>query len=92
MRNGSIDVGTPSPTRRSDQKVPAEPASGSGVAEPVLTMPRPGICGAMAQQRGESGPSSAPQGLVQLVGCRDPKIMAEALAEQVSAVRRNHKF
>ena len=80
MGNGSINVSA-SPTSRSAQKVPDEPASGSGVAEPAITMAKPGICGAMAEQRGESGPWSAPQGLVQLVGCRDPKKLAEALAE-----------
>jgi hypothetical protein len=32
-----------------------------------------GICGAMSQQRGDSGHESAPQKLVQLVGYRDPK-------------------
>ena len=31
------------------------------------------ICGAMSQQRGDSGHESAPQEFVQLVGYRDPK-------------------
>jgi hypothetical protein len=31
------------------------------------------ICGAMSQQRGDSGHESVPQKLLQLVGYRDPK-------------------
>jgi hypothetical protein len=38
-----------------------------------LKAERPRICGAMSEQRGDSGNQSAPQKLVQLVGCRDPK-------------------
>jgi hypothetical protein len=58
-----------------------------------MSRPRPDFCGAMAQQRGGGDHLSAPQGLVQLVGCRDPKILAEALAEEhESAARRNQKF
>jgi len=30
-------------------------------------------CGAMSQQRGDSGATSTPQKFVQLVGCRDAK-------------------
>jgi hypothetical protein len=33
--------------------------------------PRPVVCGAMSQQRDDSGSQSMPQKLVQLVGCRD---------------------
>jgi hypothetical protein len=32
------------------------------------------MCGAMSQQRGDSGHESAPQKFVQLVGYRDPKV------------------
>ena len=32
------------------------------------------VCGAMSQQRGDSGHESAPQKFVQLVGCREPKV------------------
>jgi hypothetical protein len=35
------------------------------------------ICGAMSQQRGDSGHDSAPQKFVQLVGYRDPKARPE---------------
>jgi len=34
---------------------------------------RPKICGAMSQQRGDSGNFSAPQKFVRLVGCRDTR-------------------
>jgi hypothetical protein len=34
---------------------------------------QPVFCGAMSQQRDDSGSQSVPQKLVQLVGCRDPK-------------------
>lgn len=30
-------------------------------------------CGAMSQQRGDSGATSTPQQFVHLIGCRDPK-------------------
>ena len=35
---------------------------------------RAALCGAMSQQRDDSGAQSMPQKLVQLVGCRDPKM------------------
>jgi hypothetical protein len=57
--NGNSDVGNKTATRK-----PGPPNS-----------ERPGICGAMTQQRGDSGRGneSAPQKFVQLVGYRDPK-------------------
>jgi hypothetical protein len=46
----------------------------------ALKMARGPICGAMSQQRGDSGRGheSAPQKFVQLVGCRDSKARPEA--------------
>jgi hypothetical protein len=35
---------------------------------------RPKVSGAMAQQCGDSGPYSAPQELLRLVGCRETKV------------------
>jgi hypothetical protein len=74
--NGNIDVGNKTPTRKPGQPVIEHLA---GVTEPridqanpVKTEP-PKICGAMSQQRGDSGNQSAPQKFVQLVGYRDPK-------------------
>jgi hypothetical protein len=57
--NGNIDVGNKTATPK-----PGQPKSA-----------RAGICGAMAQQRGDSGRGneSAPQKFLQLVGYRDPK-------------------
>jgi hypothetical protein len=57
--NGNIEVGKKTATSRSGQSKSA----------------RPGICGAMTQQRCDSGRGneSAPQKFVQLVGYRDPK-------------------
>jgi hypothetical protein len=56
----NIDVGK--------QTAPGQPGS---EASPQKL--RDGICGAMLQQRGDSGHESAPQKFVQLVGCREPK-------------------
>ena len=51
-----------------------------GEAKP-LGSERPAICIAMAQQSGEfgRGNQSAPQKLLQLVGCREPKRSARAM-------------
>ena len=79
MGNGNIDVGKKTPTRKPGQPVIEHLADGDGFAEPRIDQPphlkteRPKICGAMSQQRGDSGNQSAPQKFVQLVGCRDPK-------------------
>jgi hypothetical protein len=83
--NGNIDVGNKTPTRKPDQPI-SEPLAGSnGSGElridgrnPPKTQ-RPAICGAMSLQYGDSGRGneSAPQKLVQLVGCREPKARAE---------------
>ena len=60
MGNDNNDVG--------NQSVPGKP--GSKTSPKKL---RDRICGAMSQQRGDSGHESAPQKFVQLVGYRDPK-------------------
>jgi hypothetical protein len=81
--NGNIDVGNKTATRKPGQPVVACPAQSHG--SPVLDVDpsnslnseRQGICGAMSQQRGDSGNVSAPQKLVHLVGCRDPKARPE---------------
>jgi hypothetical protein len=59
VRSGNIDVGNETATRKPD-KPSAEPAK---------------RCGAMAQQGGDGGHGhqSAPQKLLQLVGCRETK-------------------
>jgi hypothetical protein len=83
--NGNIDVGNKTPAREPDQPI-SEPLAGSDDSgEPGIDgrnppkTERPGICGAMSLQYGDSGRGneSAPQKLLQLVGCREPKARAE---------------
>jgi hypothetical protein len=62
--NGNNDVGNQTPTRKQDQRIDRPIAPG--------TQPRK-VCGAMSQQRCDSGYDSAPQKFVHLVGYRDPK-------------------
>ncbi|QWG15822.1 hypothetical protein KMZ29_16305 [Bradyrhizobium sediminis] len=67
--NGNIDVGNETSTRK-----PGEPRI---EAPNSVRMKRPGNCGAMSQQCGDSGNYSTPQKFVQLVGCREPKARPE---------------
>jgi hypothetical protein len=69
----TIEVGNEA-ARQSGQRAIENPA-----ATNRLTKARPGVCGAMAQQGGDfgRGNQSAPQKLLQLVGCRDPKARPE---------------
>ena len=75
MGNGNI-VGKKSPARKTGQLVERWLGS-NGLPELRIDQPkhaqaaRPDICGAMAQQRGDSGNHSAPQELLHLVGCRE---------------------
>jgi hypothetical protein len=76
--NGSIGVGTK--TRALGPVQPTvESLTGTNelrIAETnPLSKPSPKVCVAMTQQSGEfsRGNQSAPQKLLQLVGCRDPK-------------------
>jgi hypothetical protein len=81
--NGNIDVGNKTPTRKPGQPILDRLARSDGVSEPLtdqqnpLKTEWPKICGAMSQQRGDSGNESAPQKFVQLVGWRDPKARPE---------------
>ena len=76
---GNIDVGNKTPTRNPGRPITEQPARTDGAPElrieapNTLRMRRPGNCGAMSQQCGDSGNYSTPQKFVQLVGCRDPK-------------------
>jgi hypothetical protein len=72
--NGNIDGGKKSPTRK-----PGQPRAGilGGNVSPAAQLDaqkieRPRVCGAMAQQCGQSGNDYAPQKFVRLVGYRDP--------------------
>jgi hypothetical protein len=77
LGNGTIDVGKDSgPSERPVVERVAMRDSLSGLRIEKTKVRRAGgqvNCGAMAQQRDDSGNASAPQELVQLVGCRDPK-------------------
>jgi hypothetical protein len=76
---GTTDVGNQTPSGKPDQPIVERLAGSDGSSElridksNALKAERPRICGAMSEQRGDSGNQSAPQKLVQLVGCRDPK-------------------
>jgi hypothetical protein len=90
--NGNIDVGNQTATRKPGQ-LAVEPVTTNGSAElriddpvhlPVslqamLATATPKNCGAMAQQRCDSGRGydSAPQEFIRLVGHRDPKACLE---------------
>jgi len=84
--NGNIDVGKQSPTRKTGQPIVERLFGSSGLPElridPSRTAQtaRPDICGAMAQQRGDSGNHSAPQELLHLVGCREKTLPEQAKA------------
>jgi hypothetical protein len=79
--NGNNDVGSATPNRKYGRQV-AENSSGrdpgSSFAETGRHEEAPGhpasLCGEMSQQGGEfRGNISAPQKLLHLVGCREPK-------------------
>jgi hypothetical protein len=77
--NGNIDGGKKSPTRKPGQQIvgPGQPMAGtlgSAAQLDAQKMERPKVCGAMAQQCGDSGRGNdyAPQKFVRLVGYRDP--------------------
>jgi hypothetical protein len=60
--NGNIDVGKKTTATRKPGQLKSGPSR---------------ICGAMTQQRCDSGYESAPQKLVQLVGYRDPNARSQ---------------
>ena len=83
MGSGTIDVGTKTLTGKSGQPIVEHLAGSEGSFKPrieeknSLKAERVRICGAMSQQRGDSGNVSAPQKFVRLVGCRDPEAWPE---------------
>lgn len=78
---GNIDVGDKTLTRKTGQPTVERLYGSNGLPELRIDHPnssradRPGICGAMTQQSGDSGwgNQSAPQKLLHLVGCREAK-------------------
>jgi hypothetical protein len=70
MGSGDIVVGKKSTTR----KTPAVTQGPTeGVSAPAANPAREEHCGAMSQQRTDSGAASTPQKFLRLVGCRDAK-------------------
>jgi len=81
--HNNIDVGN-NPTRQPGQPILQRSAESNGSTDARIDRQTPRgterpICGAMSEQYGDSnrGNGSAPQKLVQLVGCRDPKARSE---------------
>jgi hypothetical protein len=80
--NGTIDVGTETPTRDIGKPTVERLSGSNGLPELRIDQlnssqaERPRVCGAMTQQSGDSGwgTQSAPQKLLHLVGCRDPNV------------------
>ena len=74
MGNGDIVVGKNPPQirKRLIAKNLSEPAGASAPSEPGPSA-KEAHCGAMSQQRGDSGAVSTPQKFVRLVGCHDVK-------------------
>jgi hypothetical protein len=83
--NGNIDVGNKTATSKLGQPIVERLAGSDGSSEPRIDGQNPpntarrGMCGAMSEQRGDSGRGneSAPQEFVRLVGYRDPKTRPE---------------
>ena len=79
MGHDNIDVGN-NPTHQPGQPIVQRSAESIGSTGVRIERQNPKgterpVCGAMSQQYGDSnrGNESAPQKLVQLVGCREPK-------------------
>lgn len=82
MGNGTIDVGNKSLTNQFSPPFVERLAGGGSPRidrQNSVRTARPGNCGAMAQQGGDSGRGhqSAPQKFLRLVGFRDPKARTE---------------
>jgi hypothetical protein len=85
--NGNNDVGSGIPTRKTGKPIvdqmtgsgSSDAGSAKGIAK-QMQAGQPTNCGAMSQQGSFSyhGNVSSPQQLLQLVGCRDPKIRVES--------------
>jgi hypothetical protein len=84
MRGDNIIVGSKRTTSKSNPATVDDLAERTGLSRPASDTPRPvrtyspDVCGAMSQQRSDSGSQSTPQKFVRLVGCHDPKIKAPA--------------
>jgi hypothetical protein len=63
------------------ENAPQSEAKASGRPLDQQERRQAGLCGPMSQQRNDSGAQSMPQKLVQLVDCRDLKIVGQAIVE-----------
>ena len=87
MADGELVVNNNTPARKSRPPTFASPPANYSAREPRIERPKTeprDICGAMSQQRYNNGPESAPQKLVQLVGCRHPKARTEPWVRPVA--------
>ena len=76
MSSGGIVVGKGSSIRKSEPLSPENPAKRADTSTPAESIPVKGErhCGAMSQQRGNSGGMSTPQKFLQLIGYGNPKV------------------
>jgi hypothetical protein len=79
MGSGDIIIaGSNPPSRKRKTVTVKNPAKGAGGSSPQRNAPTPGKaethCGAMSQQRTNSGAASTPQKFLRLVGCGDSKV------------------
>jgi hypothetical protein len=76
MDGGRIVVGKSPSIRKSEPVNPENLAKRAGVSTPAESIPlkEERRCGAMSQQRGDSGGMSTPQKFLRLTGYRDPKV------------------
>ncbi len=73
MRGDNITVGS-KPTTSNSNSMMVENRAERTDKRPSMKKQRPEFCGAMSQQRCDSGAQSTPQKFVRLVGCRDSKM------------------
>ena len=90
MGNDNIDVGNQTASRQRAERPVSVDAALPPDGEMSANKAPVRICGAMSQQRGDSGHESAPQKLLQLVGYRDPKARPDAWIRptRVAAIKR----
>ena len=76
MGNGDIVVGGKPTTRKSEPLIIENLVERTGASLPMESIPArtERHCGAMSQQRGDSGTISTPQKFVHLIGYRDSKL------------------
>jgi hypothetical protein len=76
MSSGGIVVGKGPSIRKSEPSSPENPAKRADMSTPAESISVKGErhCGAMSQQRGNSGGMSIPQKFLRLIGYGNPKV------------------